>query len=120
MDRRLHLDLDLCWYWKTRWKVEDANAERRAERDRQHLDAKQPVDAEEPRGPLAPGQKESGLLPTDRYHRDDRHLLLERQPDESFAVGELDLIRMPTRPECLVVAARIDQGRGALAKRPFR
>ena len=91
------------------------------ERDRQHLQPEQPVEPQQPREALAAREEQRGLLAADRDERDDRHVLLEREPDEALAAAEVDLVAAPSvGPVDLVVAARVDQQRGAGVERLVR
>ena len=49
--------------------------------------------AQQPRQALAAAEEQRGLLAADRDDRDDRHVLVERQPDEALAAGEVDRLR---------------------------
>src|SRR3954447_26610095 len=57
VEGRPDLDLDLRREGHARREVEDADAERRPDRDRQDLDAQQPVESQEPCGTLATGDE---------------------------------------------------------------
>ena len=117
VDRVEHLDRDLRGQREVAEHVADVQAPRDRERDRQHLQPEQPVEAEEPREPLAAREEERGLLAADRDDRDDRHVLSKREPDPALAAVEVDLRRVPRRAVDLVVAAGVDEQRGARVER---
>src|SRR5215210_3392077 len=112
VDRRQHLDRDLGRQRQPPGEVEQVDAQRRADRDGEHLDAGEAVEADELGRALPAREEEGGLLPADGHHRHDRDVLLQREADEPPAAAELDLVAVPAGPERLVVAARIDEHGG--------
>ena len=113
IDRRQRLDRDLGRQRDVAEHVADIEAPGQRQRDRQHLEAKQPVEGQQPGQALAAGEEQRRLLAADRDDRDDRHILLERQADEALAAVEVDAVALPARPVDLVVAARVDEQGGA-------
>ena len=77
--------------------VADVQSPRDRDRNRQDLQAEQPVDSEQARQAVAAAQEECRLLSADRDDRDDRHVLLERKADVALAATEVDLVRIPAR-----------------------
>ncbi len=97
--------------------VADVDAPGRGDRDRQDLQPEHPVEPQQPCQPLAAAEEERRLLAAGGYHRHQRHVLVEREPDETLAAAEVDLARVPCRAVDLVVAARVDEQRRARAER---
>ncbi len=117
VDRLEHLDRDLRRRRHVAEHVADVQAPRQRQRDRQHLQPEHRVEAQQLGEPLAAAEEERGLLPADRDHGHERHVLVERQADEALAPAEVDLRALPARAVHLVVAARVDEQRGAGVER---
>src|SRR5579859_6128335 len=71
VNRRERLDRDLGWKGDVAEHVADVETPGKRERDRQHLEAQQPVGRQQPGEPPAAGEEERGLLAADRDDRDD-------------------------------------------------
>ena len=93
------------------------SAERRRHLDREHLQPQRLVELQRARDPAALAEEQRRLLAADRHHGHDRGVELERELDEAGAPREVDLVLLPARPVGLVVAARVDEQRGAAVQR---
>ena len=92
--------------------VTDVQPPRQGQRDRQDLEAEHAVQAEPSRQPFAATQEERGLLATDRYDGDERHVVSVRHAEEALATVEINLCRFRGGPVRLVVPTGVDeQGR---------
>src|SRR4051794_41273239 len=98
-------DRDLRGQRQVAEHVADVEAPRRGERDGEDLQGEQAVEREQLRQPLATREEERGLLAADGDDGHDRHVLLEREPQEALAPAEVDAPALPDRPVDLVVAA---------------
>jgi hypothetical protein len=119
-DGRQRLDGDLGRQRDVAEEVADVETPRSGDRDRQDLQAQQPIEAQQPGERLAAAEEEGGLLAPDGDDRDDRDVMLEREADEAAAPGELDAAAVPARAMDLVVAAGVDEQGRARAQRLLR
>src|SRR4051812_47145504 len=97
VDRRQDLAGHLRRQRDAREKVTDVEAPWRRDEDRKDLEAHGLVETQQPGQPVATRQPQSRLLAADRHHRDDRHALVDGQPDEAAAPAEVDLRALPAR-----------------------
>ena len=111
VERGQHPDRDLRGQRNPARQVEHRDAERRPDHQGQHLESQQAVQLQRARQPPAATQEQRSLLTADGDDRDDRHVVLERELDESRSPAEPHLAGLPRRPVGLVVAAGVDEQR---------